>query len=85
VATVGDSVRIDVSDRGLAIMPVRLVVTRADSSRQTVDLPPSVWLGGARRASATVAARPRVIGVIIDPDGWYPDVNRENNGWSAGR
>ncbi len=85
VTTTGDSVRIAVSDRGLAIMPVRLVVTRADSSTQTVDLPPSVWLEGARRVAASVAARPRVVRVAIDPDEWFPDVNRENNGWSAQR
>ncbi|HET8634254.1 MAG TPA: M1 family metallopeptidase [Gemmatimonadales bacterium] len=85
VTTAGDSVRIAVSDRGLAIMPVHLVVTRADSSVQRLDLPPSVWLDGARRTSATLAARPRVVRVVIDPDEWFPDANRENNAWSAGR
>jgi hypothetical protein len=85
VTEAGDSVRIEVSDRGLAIMPVHLVVTRADSSHQVVDLPASVWLDGARRASATVIAQPRVVRVAVDPDGWFPDVNRENNVWSARR
>jgi hypothetical protein len=85
VITAGDSVRIAVSDRGLAVMPVYLVVTRADSSTQMVDLPASVWLDGARRATATVTARPRVVRVAIDPQGWFPDVNRENNVWSVGR
>jgi hypothetical protein len=66
-------------------MPVHLVVTRADSSHQVVDLPASVWLDGARRASATVIAQPRVVRVAVDPDGWFPDVNRENNVWSARR
>jgi hypothetical protein len=85
VTTVGDSVQIAVSDRGLAIMPVRLAVTRADSSVQRLELPPSVWLDGARRASARVAAQPRVVRVEIDPEGWFPDVDRDNNVWSGGR
>ncbi|HET7111145.1 MAG TPA: hypothetical protein VFI41_09740, partial [Gemmatimonadales bacterium] len=79
VTTTGDSVTIVVSDRGLAIMPVRLVVTRADSSVQQVELPASVWLSGARRATTRVAARARVVKVDIDPDGQFPDVDRENN------
>jgi hypothetical protein len=81
VTAAGDSVSIAVSDRGLAIMPVHLVVTRTDSSVQKLELPASVWLEGARRATARVAARPRVTSVDIDPDGWFPDVNRENNRW----
>lgn len=85
VSIEGDSVRIAVSDRGLAVMPVYLVVTRADSSVQKIDLPPSVWLNGARRTSATIVARPRVVRVVIDPEGWFPDVNRENNAWSTER
>jgi hypothetical protein len=85
VTTTGDSVTIAVSDRGLAIMPVHLAVTWADSNVQKVDLPASVWLSGARRTTVRVAARGRVVKVQIDPDGEFPDVDRENNSLSAER
>jgi hypothetical protein len=84
VTTTGDSVTIAISDRGLAIMPVPLVLTRADSSVQKLELPASVWLHGARRATTRVAAGARVVKVEIDPEELFPDVNRDNNLWVEG-
>jgi hypothetical protein len=83
VSTAGDSVTVALSDRGLAIMPVHLAVTRVDSSVQVIDLPASVWLDGARRTTISVAAQPRVTRVEIDPESWFPDVDRENQVWRA--
>lgn len=82
VKTDGDSVAITVVDRALAAMPVRLAVTRADGSVQRVDLPVTVWLGGARQAVSRVAAQPAITKVAIDPEGLFPDVDRENNVWT---
>ena len=85
VTAAGDSVQITVSDRGLAVMPVPLLITRADGTAQRLELPASVWLDGARRARVRVAARPGVVKAEIDPEGWFPDVDRENNSWSGER
>jgi hypothetical protein len=85
----GDSVAITVTDRGLAPMPVRLAVTRADGSTQRLDLPVDVWLtgagagAGARRTVVRVAARPAVTRVEIDPEGAFPDLDRANQVWAA--
>jgi hypothetical protein len=82
VKTDGDSVAITVVDRGLAPMPVRLAVTRADGSVERKELPVTVWLGGARKAVARVAAEPAITNVEIDPEGAFPDVDRDNNVWT---
>jgi hypothetical protein len=84
VAVVGDSVVITIGDRGLAPMPVLLAVTRAGGAVQRVALPVDVWFagGGTRRAVVRVAREPRITRIEIDPDGLFPDVNRENQTWS---
>lgn len=81
VTVAGDSVAIAVSDRGLAPMPVRLAVTRADGSVQRVELPVTVWLGGSRHAIARVSGTPRVVRVDIDPEADFPDIDRANQSW----
>jgi hypothetical protein len=79
----GDSVAITVEDLGLAPMPVRLAVTRADGSVQRLELPASVWLDGSRRHVVRVGARPEVVRVEIDPEGAFPDVDRSNQAWEG--
>jgi len=81
VTPAGDSVAITIADRGLAPMPVRLAVTRADGGVQRLELPVEVWLGGKRRVAVRVAREPRVVRVEIDPDGVFPDLDRENQVW----
>jgi len=81
VTSMGDSVAIAIADRGLAPMPVRLAVTRADGSVQRLEVPVDVWLGGARRAVVRVAGAPRVTRVEIDPEALFPDVDRTNQVW----
>ncbi len=81
VQPAGDSIAITVEDRGLAPMPVRLALTRADGSVQRLELPVDIWLGGARRHVVRVAARPAVVKVEIDPEQAFPDIDRGNNVW----
>ncbi|HKO16843.1 MAG TPA: M1 family aminopeptidase, partial [Gemmatimonadaceae bacterium] len=78
----GDSTEITVEDRALAPMPVRLAITRADGHVERVELPVTVWLGGARRATTRVAASPAVVSVEIDPEGFFPDMDRTNQHWT---
>jgi len=77
----GDSMRIVIEDRGLVPMPVRLVVTRDGGGTERVEVPVDSWLGGASRHTITVPGSPRVIRVEIDPDHWFPDLDRSNNVW----
>ena len=61
-------------------MPVELALTMDDGSAQRIRLPVEIW--GLRNSyTALVAGPKKVTGVVIDPDGWYPDVDRSNNRW----
>lgn len=77
----GDSTEITIEDRGLAPMPVRLAVTRADGTVQRLEVPVDVWLAGARRHVVRVAASPAIMRVEIDPELLFPDLNRGNQSW----
>ncbi len=76
----GDSVRITIEDRGMAPMPVRLAITRG-ASVERLEVPVTVWLGGARRAFVSIAAAPGVSMIEIDPEQVFPDADRSNNSW----
>jgi aminopeptidase N len=82
VTSVGDSVAVTIADRGLAPMPVLLAVTRVDGSVQRLNVPVDVWLGGKRRAVVRVAREPRIVRVEIDPEGAFPDLDRQNQTWT---
>jgi hypothetical protein len=83
VETQGDSTAITIEDRGLAPMPVRLAITRTGGDVQRLDLPVTVWLGGARRHIVHVASSPAVVKVVIDPDAQFPDMDRGNQVWQS--
>ena len=81
VHPVGDSTEIVIQDVGMAPMPVRLAVTRADGTVQRLTLPVDPWLAGARRQTVRVAGKPAVSKVEIDPEQKFPDIDRTNNQW----
>ena len=85
VQTSGDSTTITIEDRGLATMPVRLKMTRSDGSVARLVLPVDGWMGGSRRQVVRVAARPAVTKVEIDPEGFFPDMDRTNQLWESTR
>ena len=72
-----------IEDRGQAVMPVHLVVTRANGETLTRDIPVETWLAGARTASVTIAGNSPVVRVEIDPAHAFPDTDRSNNAWEA--
>ncbi len=88
VAVTGDSLVVTIGDHGMAPMPVLLAVTRRDSSVQRVTIPVEAWLTGKRQATLTLSPAANVIGITIDPDGVFPDIDRTNqsrtaaNGWA---
>lgn len=83
VAVGADSVTITIENRGEMPMPmpVPLTITRAGGGVERVVVPVDVWLAGQRRTTVRVAAAPAVTRVEIDPQGIFPDVNRENQRW----
>ena len=77
----GKTTAITIEDRGLAPMPVKLAVTRSNGTVQRIDIPVDIWLKGARSYTTNVASAPTIVRVEIDPDGLFPDINRENQVW----
>jgi hypothetical protein len=53
-----------------------------DGSTQRVHLPVEIW-GLRNTYTALIAGPKKVNSVVVDPDGWYPDVDRGNNRWPA--
>jgi len=82
VDTAGDKLAVRVEDRGLAPMPVRLAITRADGTVERQVIPVEVWLSGARSHVITLPDPATVTAVEIDPEMVFPDVDRSNNRWT---
>jgi hypothetical protein len=72
-----------IEDRGLAPMPVRLTITRADGTVESREIPVETWLAGATRAELVVEGPSPVVAVEIDASGRFPDADRTNNRWEA--
>jgi len=67
-----------------AVMPVELRVELADGTISTHVWPVNVW-AGTREVTRTIDVDGTVTAVTIDPEAWYPDVDRTNNTLEPGR
>jgi hypothetical protein len=81
VTTAGDSLEVVVENRGRALMPVRLVVSRTGGQVDSLVVPVTVWTGGERRKTVRVAREPAVTDIEIDPKKDFPDIDRSNQAW----
>jgi hypothetical protein len=79
--TAGDSLEVVIENRGRAIMPVRLAVSRTGGQVDTLTVPAEVWLHGERKHAVRVAASPAVRSIEIDPSRMFPDIDRSNQTW----
>ena len=75
-----DGVFVSIEDKGLSPMPAIVRVTYEDGSSSDKTIPVDVWLGGAKETTLTFDPG-TVKRVDIDPAGYLPDVDRENNAW----
>jgi aminopeptidase N len=75
--------RVFLRNAGRMPMPVELALFMDDGSTQRLRLPVEIW-GLRDHYTALVPGPRKVNSVTIDPDGWYPDVDRSNNRWPAG-
>lgn len=79
----GAEARVVIEDRGKAVMPARVTITRADGTTLLREVSEETWLGGATRATIVVPAGAAVQRVEIDPGGAFPDIDRSNNMWPS--
>jgi hypothetical protein len=76
---VADSVpKVFLSNRGTMTLPLEMDLTYADGSTERVRLPVEMWNLGARFAYRVRGGR-AVTGVVVDPRGVLPDIDRKNN------
>ena len=77
---------VTVADNGNVPMPVRLTVTLSNGESIERDIPVDVWLSGRTSTTTTVPVGDATVErVEIDAEHAFPDVNRENNVWTADR
>jgi hypothetical protein len=82
VVAAGDSVRVTVRDYGQAPGPTFVTVT-AGGSTVTGTIPVERWLTPSTRIqSLTLRVNGPVTRVELDPQQFFPDVNRRNNSWT---
>ena len=75
-------ITVTIRDNGLTPLPAPVVVTYADGRTETQQVEVETWLDGARES--TLVFRPGDAARIeIDPDGYLPDVDRDNNVWTS--
>jgi hypothetical protein len=65
-------------------MPARVQVTRENGEVLDLEVSVETWLAGETEAVLTVPDGSPVVRVEIDPEGLFPDVDRDNNVWKAG-
>lgn len=72
---------IRIADRGEAVLPTPVRIVLDDGTVRDEWISHQDWLTGGRDRDITLPGG--VAEVVLDPDGLFPDVNRENNRWSA--
>ncbi|MEJ2482451.1 MAG: M1 family metallopeptidase [Gemmatimonadota bacterium] len=81
VRATGTGVDVTVENLDWGVMPVEIRVASADGRTKQVKLPASIW-AGTRSVTTFVPFEGVVDEVVIDPDQWYPDIDRSNNSWT---
>lgn len=80
VTDVDGGVEVTVSNNGGGVMPVELHLELEDGARVMDVWPAAVW-AGTREVTRFIPADGQVVKVRIDPESWYPDIERSNNDW----
>jgi hypothetical protein len=76
-------VQVTVRDVGQVPAPTDIVVTTASGQRVTQTIPIERWLSPSTRSvTVTIPVNGPVARVELDPDEYFPDVNRRNNVWT---
>lgn len=73
---------VTITNLGGAVMPVEIELHLADGSSQRLTWPVEVW-AGTRRVTRRTEVPHRVVKIILDPERFYPDLDRTNNVWPA--
>lgn len=75
--------RIKVQNDGGLVMPIRMDLTFEDGRVERVDLPVDVWRMDEREFVYGMFADDAITKVVVDPDGWFADIDTDDNVWVA--
>ncbi len=78
VGTADGALKVFVSNRGTMTLPLEMDLIHGDGTTERVRLPVEMWNLGPRFAYRVRGGR-QVTGVVVDPRGVLPDVDRKNN------
>jgi peptidase M1-like protein len=78
VGTADGAEKVFLSSRGTMTLPLEMDLAYADGTTERVRLPVEMWNLGPRFAYRVRGGR-HVTGVVVDPRGVLPDVDRKNN------
>jgi hypothetical protein len=78
-----NEVTVEVRDLGQVPGPTTIVATNREGQTFTGTISIDDWLQpGTRVRTVTIPTTGEVVRVEIDPEEWFPDVNRRNNVWT---
>jgi hypothetical protein len=78
----GEDTVITIEDRGFAFLPARVTVELEGGVVLEREVPVSHWLTGAVSAQVRIpGSAGEVLAAEVDPEGRFPDLDRENNRW----
>lgn len=75
---------ITIENKGKMILPVILKIIQTNGETTTLQLPVEIWQRGGIWI-VPFASKTKIEKVILDPENVLPDVNRNNNVWSAAK
>ncbi|WP_420129437.1 M1 family metallopeptidase [Longimicrobium sp.] len=80
-----NGIQVTVRDLGQVPAPTDILVTTASGQRVTETIPIERWLNPSTRSvTVTIPVDGPVARVELDPEVYFPDVNRRNNVWTPG-
>ncbi len=75
--------RIKLQNEGGLVTPVQMDVTFEDGSVERIDLPVDVWRANEKEFVFGLFSDDELTKVVVDPDGWFADIDRDDNEWVA--
>jgi len=75
--------RIKLQNEGGLVTPVQMDVTFEDGTVERIDLPVDVWRANEKEFVFGLFSDDELTKVVVDPDGWFADIDRDDNEWVA--
>jgi hypothetical protein len=75
--------RIKLQNEGGLVTPVQMDVTFENGTVDRIDLPVDVWRANEKEFVFGLFTDDELTKVVVDPDGWFADIDRDDNEWVA--